>query len=183
LEHPPQFRGSVAIATSQPVLAAPSQSAYPLSHEAIVQAPELQASVACARVQAVPHVPQLNTSEVVPISHPSTACPLQSANPGWHPATAHWPATHVVVALGSEHALPHVPQLPRSVARLISHPSRTTLLQSAYPGPHAAIAQVFAAQIAVAFGVRQALPHAPQSLTLDDMFTSHPSAALPLQSA
>jgi hypothetical protein len=76
--HAPQFCGSVFLSTSHPFEATASQSAKPVAHAAIVQAPLEQADVACASMQAFMHVPQLLTSLWVFTSQPFCVTPSQS---------------------------------------------------------------------------------------------------------
>jgi hypothetical protein len=64
------------------------------------------------------------------ISQPSTAQPLQSANPALQ-LSAHWPAVHDDVALLGEQTFPQLPQLNMSFMMLTSQPSVAQLLQSA----------------------------------------------------
>ena len=67
--------------TSHPLAAMPSQSAKPVLHVPMVQAPVLHAAVALARVQAAWHEPQFDAFVARFTSHPSDAMPLQSAKP------------------------------------------------------------------------------------------------------
>jgi hypothetical protein len=81
LPHAPQLFGSpVTVLISHPLVATPSQSAYPLAHETIAQFEEVQAAVALASEHFLPHAPQLLVSPLaVLISHPLVATPSQSA--------------------------------------------------------------------------------------------------------
>src|SRR5205807_2066506 len=57
----PQFRGSSAVFDSQPSAGWPSQSLNPRSQLATTQLLAMHAAVACARLHAAPHAPQLPT--------------------------------------------------------------------------------------------------------------------------
>jgi hypothetical protein len=67
--------------------------------------------VALASVHAMPHAPQLLALLVVSTSQPSTAAPLQSANPVAHVPTAQAELAHFAVAWGTAHAWPQDAQL------------------------------------------------------------------------
>ena len=87
----------------------------------ITQLPVEQLAVPCALVHGAPHVPQL--VEVLSwTSQPFDATPSQSPQPASHDDILQAPAVHVDVAFGSEHCLPHVPQLDALVSRLTSQP-------------------------------------------------------------
>ncbi len=64
-------------------------------------------------------------------SQPFEATPSQSPWPAVHDATAQEPIAHVALALGSAHSTPHAPQLPVSVAMLVSQPLAGSRSQSA----------------------------------------------------
>src|SRR5438093_109284 len=57
------------------------------------------------------------------LSHPLAGMPSQSKWPALQAAMEHAPPVHAGTALGSEHALEHVPQWLGSVSRLLSQPS------------------------------------------------------------
>src|SRR4051812_38286918 len=77
--------------------------------------PTHAAPVVCAGApQAWVQLPQLLASVVRLISQPLAGLPSQLAKPAEHPVTAHVPPLHAEVACDSEHAWPHVPQLPGS---------------------------------------------------------------------
>lgn len=57
--HVPQCERLVAVLTSQPLVLMPSQLPQPVLHPTSVQVPSPQDSVALARSQTAPHVPQL----------------------------------------------------------------------------------------------------------------------------
>jgi hypothetical protein len=93
------------------------------------------------------------------------------------------PAVHASTAFASEQTFPHPPQLPTLVFVLTSQPSPTDPLQLANPALQVATVQLPPAHPAVPFATEQAFPHPPQLPTLVLVLTSHPSAAIPLQSA
>jgi hypothetical protein len=70
---------------SQPFEVTPSQLPQPAVHEAIWQAPVLQADVALASAQATPQVPQL-ASVFVAVSQPFKSTPSQLPQSGLHEA-------------------------------------------------------------------------------------------------
>lgn len=179
----PQWAESASRFASQPVDASPSQSAYPVLQLAIVHCPETQASVAFARLQTAPQLPQLFTFVFRFTSQPSTGLPLQSAYPGLQLLIVHTPALQVETAFGSEHWLPQAPQLPALVVRFTSQPSDATVLQSPNPLLQLAMAQAPATQAAVALGRLQAREQPPQLETSVRVLTSQPLDASPSQSA
>src|SRR4051812_15021895 len=79
--------------------------------------------------------PQLATSPRTSISQPVLATPSQSANPMTQsPMVPHTPAVQVATTFaGGVQALPHVVQLAGSLARSVSQPSETMVLQSSKP--------------------------------------------------
>src|ERR1700674_5220305 len=91
------------------------------------------------------------------------------------------PPAQPAVALGIEQTWPHVPQLFTLVLTFTSQPSEVSPLQLAYPALQAAITQVPPLQAAVAFGIMQRLPHAPQLFGFVLRFTSQPLAYAPSQ--
>jgi hypothetical protein len=119
----------LASGTSQPLLAAPSQSPYPALHEATVQAPEAQPAVALASEQAPPQRPQCEGLVPRLTSQPSVALALQSAKPEAQ-VMPQAPAAQVAVPLAALHALPQRPQLVTLVARAVSQPLEATPSQS-----------------------------------------------------
>jgi hypothetical protein len=99
-----------------------------------------------------------------------------------HDATAQVPERHVSFAFGSTQGFLHAPH-SASVFKRVSQPSEMSELQSAKPAVQLPIVHAPAAQPALPFATKHALPHPPQFATLVAVSTSHPSAALPLQSA
>lgn len=93
-------------------------------------------------------------------------------------ASTHAPATHDCVP---GHALPHAPQLLRSVVRVTSHPFAGFASQFAFRGRHMK-PQVPAMHVGLApEGALHARRHAPQ-LAMLVMSASHPFAAFASQS-
>jgi hypothetical protein len=181
--HAPQLLLSVKVLVSHPFSGFKSQSAKPELQAEIWHLPDEQAGVAFAKEHMFPHAPQLRTSAVILISHPSPANALQSAKPALQANTWHWPDEQAdFVTFGALQLRPHAPQLLTSVKILASHPSAAFLLQSAKPELQAKIWHTPAEQTGVAFAELQAFPQAPQFVTEVLTLVSHPSAAIPLQS-
>jgi len=111
LPHIPQLFASLVVLISHPFAGLPSQSAKPVLHVLTAQFDALHVAVALARLHACLQPPQLLTSLVVLISHPSDAVLLQSANPLEQDAIAQFDEVHVAVALARLHTLPQLPQL------------------------------------------------------------------------
>jgi hypothetical protein len=179
--HAPQLFTSLDEFTSQPSAALWLQSAKLAAHVS----PQVPLQVAVEfgpEAHAFPHAPQLLTSEAVLISHPSAACPSQSAKPALHSAMAHAPAAQTGAALDRLHAFRHAPQLLASRFVSTSHPFAGFASQSAKPALHAKV-QAPALHADAAFVAVHAFPHAPQLLTSAAVLISHPSAACPSQSA
>jgi len=170
----PQFEGSEARDTQ-----APLHSVVPAG-QARAQAPPVHTLPAS---HTAPHAPQLSGSVKVLTSHPSDAVLLQSAKPAVQPLTVHCESAHPAVALARLQTFAQPPQLFGSVARETSQPSTASMLQSANPPVHAAIAQVPVVHWAVALAGAHTLPQPPQFATSDSSAISHPSAAETLQSA
>lgn len=214
--HPPQLSGSVPVATSQPLVAfpsqsvkpgahvhaqsrpehvetapgggahsqplpgVPSQSAYPALH-IVLQEPPVHTPTAFGRPRhMLPQVPQFDGSDEV-LSHPSLGSPSQSMAPESHDATVHVPLAQVLVAFGSEQTAPHAPQLSRVSSRC-SQPFESIPSQLAKPAMHETNVHVPLAQLPTALGKEHGEPHDPQWES-DVRLASHPSAAVPLQSA
>jgi len=77
--HAPQWDTAVVVSTSQPLLALPSQSAYPVAQRATVHRPPSQAAVALGGAHAARQAPQWGTLVAVSTSQPLAASPSQSA--------------------------------------------------------------------------------------------------------
>jgi hypothetical protein len=180
---PPQLLADVRVLTSQPSAALPLQSAKPSLHTT-PHAPSPHDAVALARVgHAAPQAPQLLVDARVSTSQPSSARLLQSAKPASH-ATPHAPRAQVAAPLaGVAQSALHAPQCAVETRVSTSHPSSVRELQSAKPGAHATV-HAPAAHAGVALApAGHAAPQAPQLDAEVRVSTSHPSAALALQSA
>lgn len=129
-----------------------------------------------------PHAPQLFRSVLLLVSQPSACTPLQSAKPALQLAILHAPAKQAGTPLGTEHTLPHRPQLAVLV-RSASHPFDARPSQSANPATHVK-PQALPLHVGVACaGVGHTAPHAPHDVVVFVVFTSQPLAALASQSA
>jgi hypothetical protein len=181
--HAPQWLASDSKFTSQPFEATPSQLANPVAQLAMAHCPETHASVAFARLQTAPQLPQLFTSRFKLTSQPSIGLPLQSAYPGLQLPMVQTPALQLETALGREQVALHAPQLCALALRLTSQPFEATPSQSPNPVLHEAMVQAPAAQAAVAFGSAQALAHPPQFAGSVDVLTSQPLDGTTSQSA
>jgi hypothetical protein len=157
--HAPQL-ASVSSEVSQPLAAIESQSAKPALQEAVSQFPAAQVGVASARVQAVPHAPQL-VSVVRVDSQPLDSFRSQLPKLELHVVSAQVPVAHVEAPLGREHAVPQEPQLA-SVVSGVSQPLEATRSQSPKPASHETTRQIEPLQLAPAFGGSHTVPQAPQ---------------------
>jgi hypothetical protein len=175
--HAPQFV-SVVSEASQPLASIPSQLPYSGLHEAIWQVSVAHVAVAFARVQVVPHVPQL-VSVFKGVSQPFEAMPSQLPQPGAHDATLHVPVAHVAVALGSEQVTPHEPQLVSVVSEVLQ-PAAGLPLQSPHPDAHVGEQRPLT-QLVVPLGLLQTKPQEPQFDVVPREIV-HPVLATPLQS-
>ena len=110
-----------------------------------------------------PHAPQLVGSVVVLISQPSTALPLQLADPAWHVSTHVWLLQTFVAPGTTPQTVPHVPQLSGE-NKFASQPSAGLLLQSAKPGLQIVITHWLLMHAVPAFALAHTAPHAPQLL-------------------
>jgi hypothetical protein len=81
LPHAPQWATLVAVLTSQPLPARPSQLPKPALQLATPQRPALHAGVALAGAQAIPQPPQWATALVVLVSQPLAALASQLPKP------------------------------------------------------------------------------------------------------
>jgi hypothetical protein len=180
LLHAPQLFGLLEVEVSQPSDAWLLQLPKPGSQDRTAHVPLTHASLAFCRLQTLPHAPQLEVELRTFVSQPFDGLPSQSLNPALHEATWHVPLPQVAVAFGSEHATPHAPQLP-SVFSAVSQPFAGLPSQLLKPALHAPSSHVPLSQVAVAFGLEHAVPHAPQ---LPSVFSvaSQPFAGLPSQS-
>ena len=98
---------------------------------------------------------------LVVTSQPLAALRSQSAKPAAQ-RIAHTPLAQLAVPWVESQTVPHAPQLAASVPMAVSQPLLTGPAQWAKPAWHVVTAHVPAAQLVVAWGNAQALPHAPQ---------------------
>jgi hypothetical protein len=174
--HAPQLPLSTCVLTSHPLAGFPSQSANPVAHAPITHVPVAQVVAAFAKLHRIPHPPQLATSLLfVGVSQPFAAAPSQSPYP-----TAQAPITQLLAeqaltaTFASAHAVAHAPQWLTSVVSFAQLPEQFVSPaphvvphepeEQTWPPPHAAL-------------------HAPQLPLSACVFTSHPFAGLPSQSA
>jgi len=177
----PQLALSVCAFTSQPSPACPLQSRNPLTHDATLHAPPLQAPEALGGRQAIPQPPQWASEPLVSVSHPVTALPSQSPQPALQ-SSEHAPLVQRGEPFCDGHTLLHAPQLLTSPAMLVSQPLEVTRSQSWYPALQAAMTQLPALHAGIALGSEHALPQPPQLAVLESSATSQPSEGLRLQS-
>jgi hypothetical protein len=175
---PPQCVVLVVVLVSQPLTASPSQLPKPVLHMPRRHTPPVHDTAPLDRVQAWPQPPQFARLVEVSTSQPSPALPLQSARPvGQVPravpqvAMVHTGTRPGVVVL---HTLPQVRQLLTAVLRLVSQPFSAMPSQLPKPELQVPSAQRPLAQVAVALGKLQVLPHAPQWVVLVLVLASQP---------
>jgi hypothetical protein len=131
LPQAPQF-ASVLNATSQPLLAAPSQLSQPAEH-VIAQTPCWHDGTPFALLHCASHAPQSSTDASRLASHPVPVDPSQSPKPATHVAP-HVPAMHVAVAFaGVGHGWLHDPQWAGVVSNSASQPFVPSPSQSPNP--------------------------------------------------
>jgi hypothetical protein len=179
--HMPQFWTLLAVATSQPLAALPSQLAKPAAQVATAHAPAAHVAAPLGAAHVRPHIPQFAALVRVSTSQPLPGLPSQSAKPALHAPIAHAPAAQVAAALAKLHARPHVPQWAALVRVSASQPLAALPSQLAKPVAHAVIAQAPAVHAPVPLAGLQARPHAPQWVVVSRV-ASQPLAALPSQS-
>ncbi len=112
------------------------------------------------------------------VSQPVVASPSQSPKPVLHAVTAHAPAEHDDVALRSEHARRHTPQLLLSLRVLISQPFDDISSQSANPSAQRSTQRPITHAPVEFSPAGHRLPHAPQFIESLLRSVSHPLAAL-----
>ena len=171
----------VSVLISQPVLYALSQSANGGVQERIPQVVPTHVGAPFCTAHTAPHAPQLLTSSWVARSHPSLTAALQFANPGLH-VIVQVPFRHFGTPLVLSHALPHPPQLARSLEVSTSQPSEAVPLQSTKGVTQEAITHAPVAQLAFAWGRAQAFPHVPHDVVVFRR-VSQPSPGSELQSS
>jgi hypothetical protein len=157
-------------ASSQPLLALPSQSPKPALHWN-AQRPAQKAVALAGRAQRLPQAAQLSGS-LSRLRH----APVQSVSPAEQVATQA-PLVHVWPA---PQRTPQPPQLVLSVRRFTSQPSVGELLQSEKPGVHMVSAQPETTHAAAALAKLQRTPQPPQ-LVIESSWVSQPLLALPSQ--
>jgi len=168
--------------TSQPSVLFALQFPNPELHT-IEQTPEIQTGAELGRVgQTNPHEPQLVVVATL-VSQPFAVFPSQFAKPGLQLTIVQLPLTHAVVALGTVHTLPQVPQLFILVLISISQPFEVIKSQFLKFVLQLTIEQTPPTHAAVAFGSAHAFPHVPQFAKLVFRLISHPSVLFPLQFA
>jgi len=159
----PQFM-LVRRSVSHPVLAMRSQSSKFVLQLAIAHVPVPHVDVAFASAHGVRHAPQ-SVSVVSGVSQPSLDVVLQSSKSALHIPIAQVSVAQVAVAFARMHGVMHAPQSVR-VSIGVSQPSLVMPLQSAKPPLHEASTQRPVAQLAVAPGIAQGMPHVPQSVSV-----------------
>jgi hypothetical protein len=169
----PQCATLVAVSTSQPLVALPSQSAADPIHAAMPHTPAVQREAAPGALQALSQRPQWETL-VARSKHPSphTDCP-----PGQ--VSVHAPIAHTRPLA---QALPQAPQWVLALRVSTSQPLAALPSQSPRPVAQAATAQAPLSQRAVAPASAQVMPQPPQWVALVRVSASQPLAALPSQS-
>ena len=100
--HEPQWAGDDR-SPSQPSFGLPLQSAQPIAHAPITQAPALHEAAACAKLQPCPQEPQWAVAVIRSVSQPLTLLPSQSPQPTLH-ENPQAPAAQVAVALAKTQA-------------------------------------------------------------------------------
>lgn len=130
----PQLLSSLVVLVSQPSTALPLQLAYPEAQLKVQPPPAQTVELVLGRAgQTLPQVLQLRGSLLVLDSQPSLELMLQSRNGLEQESTRQAPPLQVPLPLVIEQRLPHVPQLFRSLAVLVSQPSAALPLQSPKP--------------------------------------------------
>jgi hypothetical protein len=172
LPHAPQFAGLVCVFTSQPFDAAPSQFPNPTAQVPSVQVPLPHDSLAFARSQTVPQVPQ-SVSVARLASQPFAATPSQLPNPALHAWSWQAPLKQEEEAFAKVHALPHPPQLPTLAFRFVSQPFAALPSQSPKPALQAML-QLPLEQVGLPLAALHTRPQEPQFVGSVAVETSHP---------
>lgn len=144
---------------------------------------ETQLAAAFANAHACPHEAQFAVLLVVSVSQPLLVIPSQSPRPAAQLERVHTPAVHDAPPPENMQTFPHELQLFTLVCVFVSQPSEVSPLQSPKPVLQLRMPHVPAAQRGVALAITQALAQLPQRVGSVLMFTSQPSAAMPLQFA
>jgi len=183
--HSPQFDPLVVTSTSHPSGALPLQSAQPERHAASRHVPAAHAPTPWANTQADRHAPQCERLRERLVSQPFEGLPSQLPYPALHSPIPQRPAVQVGRPLGVTHPSPHAPHWVTSVRSDTSHPFGLSPSQSSVPAMHvtAVTPQVPPTQMARPPSGRHPVPQRPQFRAERERLASHPSNALPLQSA
>jgi hypothetical protein len=177
--HAPQWFVLVLVAVSHPFAALPSQLPNPASQETIAQVPVEQLSVAFARLQGMPHAPQL-ARDLSSASQPFADAPSQLPQPASHAPGWQVPPKHSAAACAKLHALAHAPQWLTLLTRLVSHPLLARPSQLPQPPSHT-MEQAPPVHTAEPWAPAHTVPHAPQWLAVVLVSVSQPLAVLPSQ--
>jgi hypothetical protein len=146
----PQFALLVARFTQ-----APLQRVSPLA-QGVRQTPSAQL---CPLLHARPQAPQFAALVPVLVSQPLPDSPSQLPKPGKHAPTTQLPEAQGRDRVGPPQALPHMPQLPRSLCR-----SRHTPLHSVCPCAHETTQAPVGADLPAGAGVAAGMPQFALSL-------------------
>jgi hypothetical protein len=157
-----------------------SQLPNPAAQAPSTHAPLTQLPWAFGNAHAVTQLPQCVSSVLRFVSQPLPTFASQLPQPAAQ-LMEHEPPVHWGVPLVELQITPQAPQLVTLVCVSASHPVAYCRSQFAYGAVQAATVQVVVLQPGVPFCTVQALPQAPQLLTLLTVEVSQPSAAEPLQ--
>jgi len=177
LAHAPQWLAFVLVFVSHPLPVLPSQFPQPAAQTWMAQEPVEQVTVAFARLQVAPHVPQFAVV-VMLVSHPFFWSASQLSKPVWQTGTQR-PPTQLVVPLPFVQATPQAPQFA-TVPRLTSHPLAALASQSLHPVLHV-MAHTPCTHWATPLVSSHFAVHAPQLAGLSRRLASQPFALLPSQ--
>lgn len=172
--HIPQLFGSVFRSTSQPSAAPPLQLAKPELQLNPQVLPEHVRDAFDRAGHDTPQPPQLFTLELTVVSHPLTGIPSQLSKPMLQ-ANPQSPTVHVALALNTDgQMLPHIPQLPTVVFKLVSQPLAAMPSQLPQPALHVN-PQLLDEHVVLAFArAGHTVPQAPQWFTSDARVTHAP---------
>jgi hypothetical protein len=162
----------VWVLVSQPLLGLPSQLAKPAAHDG-THAPAVHTKVPFAFVQAAAHAPQFVVLVFRFASQPFAALPSQLPKPTLHAPSTHADAEQLAPAFANEQALPHAPQLVAVLVRFVSHPFVGSPSQLPQPAVHVGT-HAPAVHVVVPCALAQAVPQAPQLVTVVFRFVSQP---------
>jgi hypothetical protein len=160
------------VLVSQPLLGLPSQLAKPAAQVG-THAPAVHTVVPFAFVQAAPQALQFAALVFRFASQPFAALPSQLPKPVLHAPSTHALAEQLAPAFANAQTVPQAPQFAADVVRFVSQPFVGSPSQLPHPaaqvGTHAP-----AVQVVLPCALRQALPQAPQLVTVVLRFVSHP---------